>query len=106
MAGPKGPALPTRSRPALPHSFEIGSGCVDQRFLALERARDARDFGFRLSVVLLLDRLAHTGHRLDGVAGVVAGRVEQMAIPGAPRQTGGIGELTLALNQPQVDGSG
>src|SRR6266550_8049796 len=57
-----------------------------------QRLRGGRDLLLGFRPVFLLDRLAHTGKRLDAIARVKSRRIDLVTVPGAPRQTGGAHE--------------
>src|SRR5213593_1099217 len=98
-----------RARDALPLRRELldlfrrpGDGV---RF-GVERLRQAGDLLVRFLPVFLLDRLAHSREGFHAVAGVEAGSVDLVPVPGPARQPVAARERTLDPEQRGVEGRG
>src|SRR5208337_3997505 len=52
---------------------------------------------------LLLDGFANRGHGFDPIAGVNAGRIDFMLVPGASWQALRVGQLPLALHEQRIE---
>src|SRR3974377_1581057 len=77
-------------------------GCNQSR-LFLEHLCNAGSSFFRFFPLLRLQTCPHGGNRLRGVTGVLAGSVELVLVPEAPRKTFRRSQLALALNEYFVD---
>src|SRR5215208_7138659 len=97
-------AIPGVPSPAGSLALQLPRQLFHQRRRALEGTGHARDLGIGVAPLPLLDRLADSGHRLDAVAGVEAGRVEQVLVPRATAQSLGRGQGALGLDEPPVHG--
>src|ERR1035437_4608747 len=78
---------------------------LDQRRLVLQRLRDAHDLLLRFRVPFLFDPLTDSRNRFHSIAGVHARSVEQMLVPGTPRQSVGIGQAAFAFDQLPIHGA-
>ena len=83
---------------------ELLSGFVQQIGFGLQNFRDAKDLLIGFTPALLFNCFAHAGKRLYAVAGIEAGRVDEILEPGPIRKASRVAQQALALNQLGIDG--
>ena len=102
----RGPGAARRRAPDVAsyvaRALELTGQAVEQGGLSRQRVGDSPDLTIDLTVPLVFDRLANARHRLHAVAGVVAGGVQQVAVPRPPWQAVAVDELAFALHEPCV----
>src|SRR5215472_14572903 len=82
--------------------FQLGRGLINGCCVVLQYFGDARDFLFCLRVALLFDSFANSRQRLGSVAGVIAGSVNQVLVPGTAQKPIRIRELAFSLKELNI----